>query len=65
MADRFDFLSSVEAETPTGVWNWAKRLIAELNKLGRVWELASMDLTGHGGDTVKVKADETGFELVP
>lgn len=62
--DRFPYMSSVEAETPTGNWGWAKRLIDELNKLRRLWELADMDLTGQGGKTVKVKADETGFELV-
>lgn len=65
MADRFQHLTSVESETATGVWGWAKRLIEELNKLGRVWELAQMDLTGKAGYTVVVKGDETGFELVP
>lgn len=65
MADQFNHISSSEAGSPIGVWNWAKRLVDDLNKLGRVWELAQMDLTGKGGHTVKVKADESGFELVP
>lgn len=65
MANRFDFMSSVEAETPTGVFGWAKRLVEELNKLGRLWDLANMDLTGKAGHTVVVNADETGFTLVP
>lgn len=65
MADRFNYLSSVEAETPTGIWSWSKRAVDELNKLRRLWELADMDLTGKAGQTVKVNAAETGFELVP
>ncbi len=65
MPDRLQHMSSVEAETPTGVWGWAKRLVEDLNKMRRLWELADMDLTGKGGQTVKVKVDETGFELVP
>lgn len=46
-------------------WPWAKRLVNDLNKLRRVWDLADMDLTGKAGYTLKVKADESGFELVP
>jgi hypothetical protein len=65
MAERFQYISSVEAETATGIWGWSKRLIEDLNKLRRLWELADMDLTGKAGQTVKVKTDETGFELVP
>lgn len=65
MAERFPFLSSVEAETPTGVWGWAKKIIEELNKLQRLYELADMDLTGKAGKNVRVKADETGFEIAP
>ena len=65
MADRFPYLSNVEAETPTGVWSWAKRFIDDLNKIQRLWELADMDLTGKAGYTVVVRADENGFELVP
>ena len=62
---RFDHLSSVEAETPTGVWNWAKHLVEDLNKFRKLWDLANMDLTGKAGQTVKVRADENGFEIVP
>jgi hypothetical protein len=65
MADRFDHLSSVEAETSTGVWNWAKRLVTELNRLRRLWELADADLTGKAGYKIVVRADENGYELVP
>lgn len=64
MADRFYYLSSVEAETPTGVHAWARRFVDDLNKLKRLWELADMDLTGKAGLTVKVRADENGFEIV-
>lgn len=46
------------------VHNWAKRLIGRLNKFQRLWDLANIDLTGQAGKTVKVKTDETGFELV-
>jgi hypothetical protein len=65
MANRFEHLHSIEAETAGGTWNWAKRLIDELNRLGRVWELANLDLTGKAGYSVVVRADENGFELVP
>lgn len=65
MADRLQYLSGVEAETSTGIFSWAKRLVEDLNKMRRLWELADMDLTGKAGQTVKVRADENGFELVP
>lgn len=65
MAGQFKHMHSVEAKTPDGIWGWAKRLVDDMNRLGRLWDLANMDLTGKGGQTVKVKADETGFELVP
>lgn len=65
MADRFTHLTSSDVQNPTGVWNWAKRLVYDLNKLKRLWDLADMDLTGKAGNKVVVKADESGFELVP
>jgi hypothetical protein len=65
MADRFSYISNVEAETPTGVWSWAKRLVDDLNKLKRLWDLADADLTGKAGYKVVVRADENGFELIP
>lgn len=65
MAERLPYLTSIEAETPSGVWGWARRFTEELNKMRRLWELADIDLTGKAGYTVKVKADESGFELVP
>lgn len=65
MADRFPYLSSIEAETPTGVHGWAKRFADELNKMRRLWELADMDLTGKAGQKIVVRADENGFELIP
>lgn len=65
MADRFKFMSSVESETPTGVYGWAKRLVEELNRYRRLWELATMDMSGKAGYKVVVRADENGFELVP
>jgi len=94
----FVFLSSIEAETPTGVYGWAKRLIEifqrwhltdlidqplignELKVIrvkadGGSFEYADQpvvpppqlptNLAGKGGYTVKVKADASGYELVP
>lgn len=63
--DPFDYLSSVEAEAPTGLHGWAKRLVEELNRWKRLRGLATMDLNGKAGYTVKVNAAEDGFELVP
>jgi hypothetical protein len=65
MAAKFTYLRSDEPAHPTRVWQWAKRLVDDLNKLRRLWDLAEADLTGKGGMTVKVKADESGFEIVP
>lgn len=65
MADRFESLSSIEAETPTGVWNWAKRFIDRMNNLERIWKLSELDLTGKAGHTVRVNATEDGFEITP
>lgn len=65
MADRFDSLSSVEAETPTGTWNWAKRFVDRMNNFERIWKLADLDLTGKAGHTVRVNATEDGFEITP
>ena len=65
MADRFTTLKSSEAGSPIGVWNWAKKLNNDLNKLRRVWALADLDLRGKAGHTVIVNADETGFEITP
>jgi hypothetical protein len=56
---RFDYLRSDEEP-----FHWAQKLVDDLNRLQRLWDLANMDLTGQAGKTVKVKADETGFELV-
>lgn len=63
MADRIQHLSSLEAEMPTGVWNWAKRLVEELNKWWRLMALVDVDLTGKAGWAVKVKSDLSGYEL--
>lgn len=63
--EQFNFLSSVEAETPSGIHGWAKRIVEDLNKFRRLWELANMDLTGKAGEKVVVRADENGFEIVP
>jgi len=96
----FTFLSSIEAETPTGIYGWAKRVV-EIMQRWRLTDLIDQplpgnelkvirvradaggyeyadqpvmpeipppqlptDLTGKAGYTVKVKADETGYELV-
>lgn len=64
-ADRFGYLSSVEAETPTGTLGWAHRLIDDLNRFRKLWELAELDLTGKAGHTIRVRADENGFEITP
>lgn len=64
MAFKFNFEFLREENDPRNLWAWAQRLVEDLNRFQRIWELASMDLTGQGGKTVKVKADETGFELV-
>lgn len=63
--ERFQALSSIEAETPTGVWNWAKRLTDALNRMERIWKLSDLDLTGKAGHTVRVNATEDGFEITP
>lgn len=57
--ERFDYLR--DDEPP---FFWARSLVDKLNRFQRLWDLANMDLTGQAGKTVKVKADETGFELV-
>lgn len=63
--EKFEYLRETEASSPTGVFQWARRFVDDLNKLRRLWELAELDLTGKAGYTVVVNADETGFELVP
>ena len=65
MAGRFQLLKTNEAETPMGVWAWAKKLVEDLNKLRKLWDLADANLTGKGLHTIRVKADETGFEITP
>lgn len=65
VASIFPRLNSAEAASPEAVWQWARRLVEALDKLERVVQLAELDLTGKSGYTVKVKADESGFELVP
>lgn len=65
MADKFQTLKSIEAQNSLGIWNWARRLTEDLNKLRRVWALADLDLTGKAGHTIKVNADETGFDITP
>jgi hypothetical protein len=65
MAARFTYLNSSAAGNPVGIWNWAKRLISDLERLRRVLDLADLDLTGKAGYKLVVKADESGFELVP
>jgi hypothetical protein len=65
MANQFKEMHSAESVSPNGVFNWAQRLVNDLNRLARLWELANMDLTGKAGQKVVVRADENGFELVP
>ncbi len=64
MADRFSYLSSAEQSQPTGIWGWAKRLVDELNKF-KLFELIDTSLIGQGGRVIKVKANESGYELAP
>lgn len=64
-ASIFPRLNSNEAQQPIAIWRWALRLADALDKLDKLVELAELDLTGKAGHTVKVKADESGFELVP
>ncbi len=62
----FQYMHSNEAETPSGVWNWAKRTVDELNRYKALTILnwfGLLDLTGNAGKVVKVKADGSGFEL--
>lgn len=59
---RFEYMPSDDRQT---LFAWARRIVDRLNSLNRLWELAEMDLTGKAGYTVKVRADENGFELVP
>lgn len=63
--DRVPFLNSIEAERPTGVWNWARNLVEELRRWRKIIELVDLDLTGKAGYKLVVNADENGFELVP
>jgi hypothetical protein len=62
---RFTELKSEEAKAPGGIWNWAKRLTADLHKHKRVLDLNDLDLRGKAGHTVRVNASETGFEITP
>lgn len=64
MADRFPFLRSDEAE-PKSVWSWAYRIVELLNKSKLSASLDDISLKGKAGYTIKVKADESGFEIVP
>lgn len=62
----FSYLSSQDSQTPTGVWNWAKRLVDALDKL-RVtivmqW-FAGLNLAGQVGKVLIVNTGETGLEF--
>lgn len=63
-SEQFEYLREGET-TPLGIFQWARKLVDDLNKLRRLWELAEMDLTGKAGYKVVVNATETGFTLVP
>ena len=62
MANRFPYLSGNDLSQPQGVWGWAKRLVDELNNR-RIADVAVMSLVGNAGKVIKVKADESGYEL--
>jgi hypothetical protein len=62
---RFTDLKSEEAQNAHGVWNWAKRLVADLHKHKKVLDINDLDLRGKAGHTVRVNATETGFEITP
>lgn len=60
----FDYLSSVEAETSTGVWSWAKRLIDGLLRW-RPFELMDVPIIDKPFHVMRVNEDGTAFEYAP
>lgn len=62
-SSKFPFLSSVEAETPTGVWGWAKRLVEALLKW-RWFDLADVPIKDKPYYIMRVNANGDGVELV-
>ena len=63
-ASHFDYLSSIEAEIPSGVWGWAKRLIDALRRF-RPFEIMDVPLIDKPFYLMRVKEDGDGWELVP
>lgn len=63
LVPKFPFLSSVEAETPTGIWGWAKRLIEALLKW-RWFDLMDIPINDKPYYIMRVNANGDGVELV-
>lgn len=61
LPNAFRFLSSVEAETPTGLYGWAKNLIETLQKW-RLTDLIGQPLLENAGKFIRVKSDGGGYE---
>lgn len=57
----FTFLSSIEAETPTGIYGWAKRMV-EIFQRWRLTDLIDQPLIGNELKVIRVKADAGGYE---
>jgi len=64
LVSKFQFLSSVEAETPTGVWGWAKRLIEALLKW-RWFDLLDVPINDKPYYVMRVNATGDGVEYAP
>jgi hypothetical protein len=62
---RFTDLKTEEAKSPTSLWHWAKRLVSDLHRHKKVFDLNDLDLRGKAGHTIRVNASETGFEITP
>lgn len=56
-------MTSIEAETPTGIYGWAKNLIEPLQRW-RLVDLFSIPLRGNEGKVIGVKSDGSSYEYV-
>lgn len=64
LVSHFVRLSSQEAQTPNGVWAWARRLSTALERW-RWFDLMDVPLSDKPFYIMRVKADGMGVELAP
>lgn len=64
LGQKFPYLSSIEAETPTGLWGWAKRLVDNLLKW-RWFDLIDIPILDKPYYIMRVNVDGTAVELAP